>query len=53
MKELNSVIKIQNEYNLHHQIDYFLVNNPRTMKTNDLFIKGDELIAKLLQEQDK
>lgn len=53
LKELNSVIKIQNEYNLHHQIDYFLVNNPRTMKTNDLFIKGDELIAKLLQEQDK
>ncbi len=53
LKEINSVVKIQNEYNLHHQIDYFLVNNPQTMKINDLFIKGDELMAKLLQEQDK
>lgn len=53
LKEFNSVIKIQNEYNLHHQIDFFLVNNPQTMKINDLFIKGDQLMAKLFQEQGK
>ncbi|ATG97384.1 dephospho-CoA kinase [Mesoplasma lactucae] len=49
LKEINKVISIQNNYNLHQRIDYVLENDPLTMNVEVLNNKVNEFMKLIIK----